>query len=948
MRNALMNKSLFSLVLFVCCFVSVKAIAVGYDLDDSSIEQLQMMQRLNPDMDLSHFNNSQQQYSLDKNGKIQQLNPVEFTNENNFKDKKEEASRLETDYESRIKDTMFGAEDIGIYSPKQFGYNVLSSTGKETNVDAKPLIGAIYDNYIMGAGDSVVMTLRGQESLTNKVEVDKEGRIIFPDLSPVVAMGRPFGDVRRELEEVVKEKYVKTIAYISLGELKLSSVLIAGEVEKPGITTISGLSSVVDALFAVGGVKKSGSLRNIKIIRGEKTINVDLYSVLLANDNIKSYSILDGDKIVVPAIGKTIAIVGDVKRPGIYELSDSDKKEISIKDIKEYAAGVLRKRDYRYTKISSNSEGYDVVSQIDKKKKFKLANSDIIIVAGKHNASKDNVLLTGHVSVPGLRSLKEFRTVRSIVKNIDIFKENPYLLLGVLQRKNPVTLARDYIPLNISAIIQEEDADIALKGGDRLIILGNEDIRYLSSYEVQMALSKRNLGDDENSNGYEEQIEELMQARAVSSSGSAVSDDDLFMAMAKQNAEEKKQKEEANSCKGLKELFLLVSNSPKGRFSWARLSSEDLKELKKAKLENMCPIIYDRYPDLLPFLLDYAVVVDGEIRSPGIYPVLEGADLASILSAAGGFFRTADLTNIEVSNFSKLSNMKISRESEDIDSGLGFRKIINANEIPLAAVELSPGDAVRFNSMFSQRDDGGVLLAGEFIHPGTYQIKRGERLSDVIKRAGGITDQAYPIGAIFTRESIKKTEQNMVKLALKDMQSNFLHAISNQEVEPGTVEAIMRPLRNVASIEIGLGRMVVEADPAVLQVRPNLDTVLQPGDKIYIPKRSNHVMVIGEVLSPGAMQFVSGTDPKDYIMMAGGMKDSADDDKVFVVMPNGMARNISVSSWKFGSLDIPPGSAIFVPRNVAPFNFMVFMQDSLDIVSKAAITAASIISINNE
>ncbi|MCP4395598.1 MAG: hypothetical protein GY804_15225 [Alphaproteobacteria bacterium] len=944
MHNSLIRRMFLVVAFFSILFgISISnAYAAKSGMDAQTLMQLQMIQKANPSMNINDLR------AMDGEPSSKNNNLSKFKmNANDLKrllaKGEKELSRLEKDYEDRINEAMSGAEDAEIEAPVQYGY-ALFENGDEANNNS--LIGAMYDSYVMGSGDIVVLTLRGGQSMTQRVEVDKEGRIIFPDLSPVMALGRTFGDIKKELEASVKEQYVKTDVYISLGELKISSIVVAGEVNNPGVVNVSGLSSVVDALISAGGVKKSGSLRNIHIVRGAKTINVDLYDLLFAKDTINTYNILSGDKVVVPPIGNTIAIVGEVKRPGIYELSKNDSKDISVSDIKKIAAGVLRKRNYRYTRIYANSDGYDVVKSINVKKKVRVSNSDIIIVAGKHNSSRDSVLVTGHVAVPGLRSLSEYSSVKSIVEQADMFKENPYLLLGVLQRKNPVTLSRDYIPLNISAIIQGQDDDVFLRGGDRLIVLGRDDIRYLSSYEVQMTLSRKNP-DGSEPDGYEDKLDQILKARNLNKkvNTNVENNEELLALMAKT---EVGSSGEGQTCKGLNELFLLVSNSPKGRFSWARVNSKVLDELKYDRFGNNCPVIYDRYPDLLPFLLDYAVVLDGELRSPGIYPVLDGANLSSALSAAGGFFRTADLTNIEVSNFSKLSNMMVSKENGDIDKGLGFRKIINANEVPLAAVKLSPGDAVRFNSMFSERDDGGVLLAGEFIHPGIYQIKRGEKLSDVIKRAGGLTDEAYPVGAIFTRESIKKAEKNMLKIAMKDVQSNFLHAISSQDIKPSAVEAILKPLINISTIEVGLGRMVVEADPTVLQVRPNLDTTLHPSDKLYMPKRSNHVMVVGEVLSPGAMQFMSGINSKEYIQMAGGIKESADEDKIFVVMPNGMARHVSISSWKFSSLDIPPGSTIFVPRDVAPLTFRLLFQETLGIISKAGIAAAAIISITDD
>ncbi len=143
-----------------------------------------------------------------------------------------------------------------------------------------------------------------------------------------------------------------------------------------------------------------------------------------------------------------------------------------------------------------------------------------------------------------------------------------------------------------------------------------------------------------------------------------------------------------------------------------------------------------------------------------------------------------------------------------------------------------------------------------------------------------------------------------------------------------------------------IGRIVIEADPTVLQVRPEFDSVLEPGDRIFVPKRPNFVTVIGDVLNPGAMQFSSGQSADAYISQAGDYQRSADEDRVFVVLPNGSAQPLSLSSWNFTTVPIPPGSTIVVPKDPKPFDLLTFSRDITDLVSKIALTAASLAMIS--
>jgi len=140
-----------------------------------------------------------------------------------------------------------------------------------------------------------------------------------------------------------------------------------------------------------------------------------------------------------------------------------------------------------------------------------------------------------------------------------------------------------------------------------------------------------------------------------------------------------------------------------------------------------------------------------------------------------------------------------------------------------------------------------------------------------------------------------------------------------------------------------LGRISVTADPVILATRPESDILLEAGDTIYVPKRPSTVTVTGEVLNNGAFAYKPGLTVSDYIRLAGGEGDAADDGLVFVVLPDGTARPEGDSWWKFGGgHEVPPGSLIVVPRDPQPFNTMLFLMNITDVVSKLAITAASL------
>ncbi len=145
----------------------------------------------------------------------------------------------------------------------QFGYDQLG-VGRPVTV---PETGAVADDYIMGPGDEVVVSLRGQENSDFRTTVDRNGRVILPRLAPIPAAGRTFGSFREDVDAAVHRAYVASTASTAIGRVRQISVLVSGEVNIPGQRIVTGLSSVVDALLLSGGIRKSGSLRNVRIQR---------------------------------------------------------------------------------------------------------------------------------------------------------------------------------------------------------------------------------------------------------------------------------------------------------------------------------------------------------------------------------------------------------------------------------------------------------------------------------------------------------------------------------------------------------------------------------------------------------------------------------------------------------------------------------------------------------
>ena len=843
-------------------------------------------------------------------------------------------SPLERDYCTRARETLL-----------QFGYEIFDAV-----ITPEVLVsGAIPDDYILGIGDQLIITFHGQETGTDAVFVDREGRVVLGNMPPIPAAGRSFGEFRRELEARTATALLGTDVFVSLGSVRLVSVAVVGEVRQPGLHRLTGLSTILDAIGLASGVKKTGSLRRIRIQRGDQVFWIDLYELLISGAVGQSLGLFDGDRVFVPPLGPTVAIAGNVRRPGIYELAEG-RSSIAIEDLLAYSAGPLRPQGSVFYQVSFDETGRERITEgLDPS--APLADGDIVIVRHREDVQLGSVELLGHVRVPGRRSLASSPTVRALVAGVDSLREDPYLLFAVLETTDPSTRARRLFPINLQRILINQE-DFSLRDNDRLIVLSAEDIRYLSSTDVQDVILGRPVpgleivgrpltGDRVDAEAGRPRPEQAVGEQRQRVRGVVVLETLGGGAGAGALSPEAEQAEgEAllaeEVCAGLRTLAAIVSGSRRGRFANAIRAAVLEGDLPFAN-RLPCPPLYDEFADLLPFVLEHVVAVNGEARRPGAYPVLEQTPLGSLIAVAGGLTREADLAHVELSHFpsgAAIGAPATSRRQIDLRSE-------NATQIAVA-----PGDVVRFNPVFTDRDAGPIQLVGEFVRPGLFQIRRGERLSEVIARAGGLTAQAYPYGAVFTRERVKRAQQAGFARAARELNSALAVVAAKSGGDPRAALALQELSRQLQTVE-ALGRVVIEADPTVLQVRAELDTVLEPGDRLFMPKRPNFVSVIGDVLNPAALQFAAGKRGDDYIGQAGGFQRSADQNRIFVVFPNGEAQPLSVSVWNYTPVQIPPGSTIVVPKEPAPFDLLEFAKDITQLLGQVAVTAASLAVISD-
>ena len=207
-------------------------------------------------------------------------------------------------------------------------------------------------DYIVGPGDTLDIQLYGNEPADYELTVERDGRINFPKLGPIMVSGMTFDEARETIEQRVAKQLIGSHVSVTMGDLRSIRVFVLGEAEKPGSYTVSGLSTMTNALFVSGGVKKIGSLRNIELKRDGRLVStLDLYDLLLRGDNSGDRQLLPGDVIFIPPIGNTVSVYGAVRRPAIYEL----KTERTVEQAIELAGGLLPDADAKPRATGENS-----------------------------------------------------------------------------------------------------------------------------------------------------------------------------------------------------------------------------------------------------------------------------------------------------------------------------------------------------------------------------------------------------------------------------------------------------------------------------------------------------------------------------------------------------------------------------------------------------------------
>ncbi|WP_224957522.1 SLBB domain-containing protein [Geomonas subterranea] len=713
----------------------------------------------------------------------------------------------------------------------QFGYSFFKR-GKDTFAAQTDV--PVGPDYLVGPGDRLIVTLWGSINGTYKLEVNRSGEIVLPKVGAVKVAGVSFGELPALLKGSVARIYKDFQLNVNLDKLRLIKVYVVGEVASPGDYNVSSLSTVISALSAAGGPTKNGSLRSIQINRNGKVVEtVDLYDFFLKGDKAKDIRLQPGDTILVPVVSRVAGIVGNVRRPGIYEL----KGESTLKDLFALGGGanptgyLQRVQLYRveaHDKKVVKDFNLDLSGPAAEQQTstVKLQDMDLVNVLPIDSVLRGYVRLEGHVLRPGDYALKQGMKVGSLLQGDNLLPQY-HAGAGQIIRLYPPDMHPEIVYFDVAGALKGDPAqDVELKEFDRVKVFSRE------------------------------QMEET-------------------------------------------------------------------------------PV----------------VKVSGEVQKPGQIRYLENMTVRDLLMQAGNVKLSAYLGSAEIT--------RIKRNGSSVTSysiSVNLEQALKGGE---ANIKLEPFDelTVRRIPNWAEATERYVTLKGEVMFPGTYPIYKGERLSSVIARAGGFTDLAYMKGVRFTRENVRKLQQQRMDEALDKAQDQVIKLQSNvsqtaasaEEVASSktTLDNLMRSIEMLKAKKAE-GRVLMEIT-SVRDLKGSMyDLELQGGDQLTVPSDPGGINVIGDVYNQSTVVTQRGRDVEWYLQQVGGPTGDADRDSVYVVKVDGSVISQANSSKfmfynSFWGKTLDSGDTVIVPRQYEKTAWLRNMKDIATIIGNIAVMAGVLV-----
>lgn len=626
-------------------------------------------------------------------------------------------------------------------------------------------------DYILGAGDQVIIDVWGASQMTFDNVISPEGFIIAEGVGRIKLAGLTLAEADRYVNTVLGEYYNGSSISLSIGEIRNVKVEIVGEVVAPGSYTLSAFSTLFNALYMAGGINEFGSLREISVYRNGKAVSrIDVYDYIINGNNTGNIRLQDNDLIVVAPYNAIVNIQGKVKRPMKYEM----KSDESLAKLLSYTGGLTGDAyDKNLRVIRKNGREYSVhtVAKSDIGT-FNLFDGDSIYVDSIIPRFSNMVEIKGAVFHPGMYQVDgKIRTVLDLLEAADGLREDAFLARAVMHRRK-ADRRLEVLAINLEGILDGTSPDVELRKEDVLFIPSVEEMRGQETLKISGEVNYPGVYEFAENTTLEDFV---LQAGGLTNVASTAKID-IYRRIYNPKSLEGGDTITEVFCFALKEGFV-IDGTP-----GFELAPFDEVHVRKSPVNNLIK----------------SVTVDGAVNFKGDYAMHNhGYRLSDLVKDAGGFttssypqgarlYRKMSLEEkMQRDNMIKQSQKQIFEDALRSDKAFDMAisdSLINLNatfgdsyllDIDLSRAVENPGcdaDIVlrEGDKLIVPEYAATVKISGEVRYPVTVTYLEGKNLNHYIKHAGGYADRAKKNGvyAIYMNGGVKKIS----KLSSKDIQ----------------------------------------------------------------------------------------------------------------------------------------------------------------------------------
>ena len=765
-------------------------------------------------------------------------------------------------------------EIIDPYTQELYRYSIDFSAVK-VNPDITSLIP---DSYLPSVGDQLIIDIWGSIDHNIEVEINGDGYLILEKFGKVTINNLNYGQIKKAIAQKLSNIDGIEVA-VRLSEITPVQVYVTGQVEKPGVYTVSPFSSMLEVLAVAGGISNSGSYRNIEVnSKGESSQNVDLYSIMFGGES--SFPTLNsGSVIFVPIKSAQVAIAGNVKSAGVFELRKGERLE----DILQYS-GLTPFSEKNSIEIESiDSKGISNSKTIKLSQNPKLNDGDIVRIFSTLVYNNNYVSLKGSFKHPKNISFEKGITLGKILDRREILSHNSNLNYAHIIRKNR-TMGGDQIisfsPENVFE--KKEDSLIEIFKSDTIEVFSLEDVNYLDQVAID--------GEVQNPGRYA-WSEGIPVNSILSYAGGKTPAGDM------------------------KNVTVYRFNSESGYSYFGQVDTKEFSLLPGDSVYVGNVLEYSGY--------DF-ISINGEIQRPGKYPWFDGITAADLIAHSEGYTTKSRTDSLDIFTIV---------DEEHIKTTIPFSKIKEH--------KLDKNSSVVIKSRKTSDLARLVSVYGEVENPGVYHVSSDDDLYKLIQKAGGTTEKANLKGVRLFRKSVKKIQDEKYE-KLRQKLKNKLKLL-----------ALMQKDTKVSDIQFS--ELTYDSIPATGRVIiPDtgdkfLPIAFENRDSIYIPQKSNSVIVMGEVTFESSVVFNNDEKEVDYYLeKVGGLSDFANTDQIHIIKANG---EIVRDTWFCKSIygyELDPGDMIYVPYNYAMQDQLKLTKDITTIVYQLGVATASVINATSK